>query len=91
MKDPTLVWALWGATVAQFGLLSAVVRAILKGTLVPRSGLDDVRADRDKWEAACTTKDQSLDAISGRLEANTEALRLMQALMDALVARGPAR
>lgn len=91
MKDPTLLYVLWAAVLAMTALVGAGVRAILTGRLVPRSAVEDVRADRDKWELAWQNSQATITAFEGRLDANTEALKLMERLMDALVARGPAR
>ncbi|MFS4103740.1 hypothetical protein [Streptomyces sp. PD-S100-1] len=46
---------LFGINIAASGataLLTLVVLMILRGLLVPRSTLDDARADRDYWRAA---------------------------------------
>lgn len=91
MKDPTLVWALWASVVALAGLVGGFVRAILTGRLVPRSALDDSRTDRDKWEAAWLLSQATMGEFEGRLEANTEALRLVERLVEALATRGPTR
>lgn len=91
MKDPTLLTVLWAVIVALAGIVGVTVRSILTGRLVPRSALDDARADRDKWETACQTKELVISEFAGRLEANSEAMRLNTALLEALVARGPVR
>ncbi|TDD97654.1 hypothetical protein [Actinomadura rubrisoli] len=76
------------------GLLATIVlivRSIIQGALVPRQHLLDVQAERDKWEAAWRVQQETLAEIDGRLDANTEALRLMQQLVDALATKGSAR
>lgn len=88
MKDPTLVWALWAAVVALAGLLGAVVRALLTGGLVPRSAVDDIRADRDKWETAWKLSQEAREEESGRLDANTEALRLVEKVIEPITSKG---
>jgi hypothetical protein len=98
-KDPTLVWALWVSLVAMAGLVGAFVRAILTGRLVPRTTVEDIRADRDKWETAWRlsqaalqeTVQQGLGDIGGRMDANTDGLRLVERLVEALATKGPVR
>jgi hypothetical protein len=88
MKDPTLVWALWAAVVALAGLLGAVVRALLTGGLVPRNAVDDIRQDRDKWEQAWKLSQEARDEEAARLDANTEALRLVEKIIEPITAKG---
>lgn len=91
MKDPTLVWALWISLGALATLLGAFIRAILTGQLTTKRELDDVRADRDKWEAAWRLSQETMTEVEGRLEANTEALGFVRQLVEALAAKGPVR
>lgn len=91
MKDPTLVSALAAAVVALAGLLGAVVRALLTGGLVPRSAVDDIRADRDKWETAWKLSQEAREEESGRLDANTEALRLVEKVIEPITSKGRVR
>lgn len=44
---------------AAIGLLAAVAMLIFTGRLVPRSTLDDMRADRDNWRAAALAKEEA--------------------------------
>ncbi|GAA3223302.1 hypothetical protein [Actinocorallia longicatena] len=99
MKDPTLVWALWGAVAFLGTLVGAFIRAILVGALVPRTVLDRAHAEGDKWEQAWHTSQEALAVtvqqgfgeVGAQLTANTEGVRMMERIVDALVARGPAR
>ncbi len=91
MKDPTLLAVLWGAVGGLAGIVALTIRSILTGRLVPRSAVDDIRADRDKWETAWKLSQQTMTEVEGRLDANTEALRLVEQLVTALAARGPRR
>lgn len=91
MKDPTLVWALWISLGALASLVGFGIRAILTGQLVPRNAVDDIRADRDKWEAAWKLSQETMSEFDGRLDANTEAIRLAAQLVEALATKGTAR
>jgi hypothetical protein len=57
----SLPWANIGAT----GVLALVVLMILRGAIVPRSTLDDVRADRD---ARLEEKQREIDALRKTME-----------------------
>lgn len=91
MKDPTLVWALWISLGALASLVGFGIRAILTGQLVPRSAVEDIRADRDKWEKAWQLSQETMSEFDGRLDANTEAIRLAAQLVEALATKGTAR
>lgn len=71
--------------------LAFAVRAILTGGLVPRQHLVDMQAERDKWEAAWRLSQETIKEFDGRLDANTEALRLVEQLVNALATKGSAR
>lgn len=79
-----------GTVLVLISTLALVFRAILKGSLVPRTAVEDIRADRDKWEAAWRTQQDTLSELDNTLDANTEALRLMQQLVESLATKGPA-
>lgn len=99
MKEPTLVVALWAAVAALAGLVGLGLRAILTGKLVPKSTLDRAYAESDKWEQAWhlsqetlrETVQQGMHDLGGRMDANTEGLRLVERFMEALPARGRTR
>lgn len=91
MKDPTLLTVLWSVIAALASIVGLTVRSILTGRLVPRSAVEDIRADREKWETAWHLSQQTMTEFAARVDANTEALRLVERILDALVARGPAR
>ncbi|WP_242892411.1 hypothetical protein [Actinomadura litoris] len=80
-----------GLVAALLATIVLLVQSIIKGNLVPRQHLLDVQAERDKWEAAWRLQQETLTEIDGRLDANTEALKLMQHLIDSLATKGPAR
>lgn len=88
MLSPSL-----GAT----GLLAGVVIMILRGKLVPRSTLDDLRTDKDSqiatWKAAYETavagQDVQREHITALLEANRTTTQVIQSLPKA--ARGDGR
>lgn len=86
---PTIIAG--GIALLLVGIIGAGLRSILKGDLVPRQHLVDVRADRDKWEAAWRTQQATIAEFDGQLAANTEALRLMQQFVEALAVKGQAR
>ena len=77
-----------GLVTGLIGVVGWIVRAVLSGKLVPRSAVDDIRADRDKWESAWRLQQEALAEIDGRLDANTEALRLVEQLVTALATKG---
>lgn len=83
---PTLVAG--GVVVVLIGIVGLVLRSIIRGDLVPRQHLVDAQAERDKWEAAWRLQQAALSEIDTRLDANTEALRLMEQLVNALATRG---
>lgn len=80
-----------GCAFTLVAFVGLVLRAILQGKLVPRSAVDDIRADRDKWESAWRLSQDTMAEVDARLDANTEALRLMQQLVDALATKGTVR
>lgn len=70
------------------GLLAVVVILILTGRLVPRSTLEDVRADKDKqievwrtaYETSMSAQDVQREHISALLGAAETTTRVIQAL-----------
>lgn len=90
-KEPTLLWALWVSLGAMASLVGLGIRAILKGDLVAKAVLDRAHAEGDKWENAWMLSQQTMGEFGGRLDANTEALRLHEQLLTALATRGPTR
>lgn len=86
---PTIVAG--GVALMLVAIVGLTIRSIIKGDLVPRQHLVDTQAERDKWEAAWKLSQSTIGELDARLEANTEALRLMQQLVDALATRSPSR
>jgi hypothetical protein len=74
------------------GLLAVVVLLILNGRLVPKSTLDEVRADKDMqigiWKAAYETSMSAQDVqrghIAALLEANRATTHVIQAIPQAV-------
>jgi hypothetical protein len=71
------------------------IYAILRGKLVPRSVVDDVRKDRDErlaekdrmlslWEATALKKDQALAELIPAIREQTETGRMNLAVLEAL-------
>jgi hypothetical protein len=83
---PTLIAG--GVALLLVGVVGLTIRSIIKGNLVPRQHLVDVQAERDKWEAAWRLQQATLAEIDARLDANTEALRLVEQLVNALATKG---
>ena len=79
MDWSSLPWANIGAT----GVLTLVVLMILRGALVPRRTLEDVRSDRD---ARLGEKQREIDALRVSLEAweaaGVEQSRQVTTLME---------
>jgi hypothetical protein len=80
-----------GVVAALIGIVGLMLRAIVRGDLVPRKHLEDAQAERDKWEGAWRLQQAALSEFDGRLDANTEALRLVEQLVSALATKGSAR
>ena len=80
-----------GVVVGLIGIVGLMLRAIVRGDLVPRKHLEDAQAERDKWEGAWRLQQETLAEIDARLDANTEALRLVEQLVNALAAKGTPR
>jgi hypothetical protein len=80
------------------GLLAVVIYMIFTGRLVPRSQVDDMRADKDRqidlWKAAYDKaiegQEVQRDHITALMEANRTTTRVIQALpVGAMNERGP--
>lgn len=80
-----------GVALLLVGVVGLTIRSIIRGDLVPRQHLIDAQTDRDKWRDAWTVQQGTIGEFRGQLEANTEALRFAQQLLEALAAKGPAR
>ncbi|NEA22596.1 hypothetical protein [Actinomadura bangladeshensis] len=76
-----------GIVLLLLGAVSLVVRAIVKGDLVPRSVLEREERRADKWEAACNKSEERLDAFEGRLNSLAEAAELHTQLLSSLIER----
>jgi hypothetical protein len=77
-----------GVALLLLSVVGLTIRSIIKGDLVPRSAVNDIRADRDKWEQAWNKSQDTQAAQNARLDANTEALRLVEQLLNALASKG---
>lgn len=55
-------------------LLASVVTAILTGRLVPRSAVEDIRADRDLWKQVATTSQDTRQVVAELLSKNSDLL-----------------
>lgn len=77
-----------GIVLLLLGAVSLVVRAIVKGDLVPRSVLQDEKERADKWEAAWRESEARMDALDGRLSALAEGTELNAQLLQSMVNRG---
>ncbi|MFI0484895.1 hypothetical protein [Actinomadura sp. 9N215] len=86
---PTLIAG--GVALLLVAVVGLTIRSIIRGDLVPRQYLKDVQAERDTWREAWTVQQATIAEFRGQLEANTEALRFTQQLVEALAAKGPAR
>lgn len=86
---PTLIAG--GVALLLVAVVGLTIRSIIKGDLVPRQYLKDLQIERDKWETAWRLSQETMAEFDGRLDANTEALRLMHQLVDALATKGTAR
>lgn len=67
-----------------FALLMAVFWLVFTGRLVPRSQLDDARADRDMWREAHATEKKINEEYADLLAAQLESTRTIEAFMAAL-------
>jgi hypothetical protein len=80
--------ALLTPSIGAGGLLAVVVFMVLTGKLVPRSQVDDLRADKDRqidvWKAAYDKAMEGQDVqrahITALMEANQTTTRVIQAL-----------
>lgn len=80
-----------GVALLLVAVVGLTIRSIIKGDLVPRSAVADIRADRDKWEAAWHRQQDTITQFEGQLAANTEALKFQQQFVEALATRGTVR
>jgi hypothetical protein len=78
-------------TIGATGLLALVVIMVLRGSLVPRSYLDDLRHDRDEqiriwreaYEHSQKAQDTQRDQITALLESARTTTHVLQALPEA--------
>lgn len=80
-----------GLVLALLSFVALIVRAIVKGDLVPRSVLEAEERRADKWEAAWQKSEQRIDAFEGRLNSLTEGTELSAQLLQSLVERARRR
>lgn len=79
-------------TIGATGILALVIVMILRGSLVPRRNLDDLRVDKDAqistwktaYEQAMAVQDAQRQQLSALLEANRTTTRVIQALPEAV-------
>lgn len=87
--------AQWGVLGILLGVVVWVIYALLKGKLVPRRYLDDVRKDRDErlrdsleiiasWKDAVDKRDQVIAEILPTMNEIKDLARLNNNLIDAL-------
>ncbi|WP_141576109.1 hypothetical protein [Actinomadura sp. WMMA1423] len=76
-----------GVVLLLLGAVGLVVRAIVRGDLVPRSVLEREERRADKWEASCHKSEERIDAFEGRLDSLTEAAELHTQLLSSLIER----
>lgn len=68
-----------------FAMLAVgVVRAMIKGKLVPRSSLDDALHDRDEWRAESRIKDSQIAMKDTQLNHLAEVGETQKSLLHAL-------
>lgn len=89
-----------GALVGQLGiggLLSLAVWLILSGRLVPRSTVDDIRQQRDRWEQAARASESARAEDRQQVRELLEVARVTERVLTALpstpageVSHGPA-
>jgi len=75
-------------TIGATGMLTLVVILILRGSLVPRRIIDDLRADKDQqietWRSACTKLQETSDLKDQQISALLEASRTTTQVIAAL-------
>lgn len=67
-------------------LLGVVVLMVLRGYLIPRAVVDDVRADRDMWKAAYENERARTGELSGQVTTLMEVARTAEHVMRSLPA-----
>jgi hypothetical protein len=85
----------WGVTGVLLSIVVAVVYALLRGKLVPRSVLEDVRRDRDdrlkeqleviaSWKDTVRTRDEIIEEIIPAMREILDLSKTNMALISAL-------
>ena len=88
-------WVNWIFDGGSIGIVVWVIYAVLKGKLVPRSVVDQIRADRDqrleqaqremdKWVEAFQTSQQASQHFQEGIQQVTEAALTVKQLVEAL-------
>lgn len=68
-----------------FAIVSMLlIRAMVRGTLVPRSALDDALHDRDEWRAESRIKDTQISIKDKQLDHLAEVGETQKSLLHAL-------
>lgn len=62
-------------------LVALVVLLILRGQLVPKATVDDVRADRDMWKTAYENEQHRSKELTGQVTALMEVARTTERVM----------
>jgi hypothetical protein len=91
---PTTVLG-WMVGMVPLGMVSAIIFAILRGHLVPKTTVDEIRKDRDSrlaelgqvvdiWRNAALLKDEAFKEMSPVLQELTEDNKLVLKLLTAI-------
>lgn len=81
-------WSSLSAVPLSEVLVGLFVVAILRGLLVPRSILEDTRADRDSWREESRVKDQMIAEKDKQLDALAEVGETQKSVLQALARMG---
>ena len=82
MNFAAIPWVQGGAA----ALLAFAVWLILTGRIVPRAVLKDSQAERDKWESAWRTSQDTVTELSQQVTALVEVGKTTEALLRSIVA-----
>ena len=81
-------WSSLSAVPLSEVLVGLFIVAILRGLLVPRSILEDARADRDSWREESRVKDQMIAEKDKQLDALAEVGETQKSVLQALARMG---
>lgn len=88
MGEPALAAVPW-SDLGAGGLVVLAVLLLLTGRIVTRAVYEDMVRQRDKWEAAWRDSQRALAERDAQLDANTEALKTMEAAFNAFLSLRP--